>query len=292
MIKPKLIMTVGAPASGKTTWAVKFCEENTNYVNLNRDELRKIIQVGGSYKYSKQREKLVTELQLSMATVAVLSGKGVVISDTNLNEKTRSTWEKFAKDNDYLVQYKVFDELPHVLLKRNLQRLDSVPPEVILSMYKQMREFLGKPSYKEDTQGKLDTCIIVDIDGTLAHNTTGRSPYDYPSAINDTVDKHLLNLLMSEDANQIVILTGREADESGVSEVTVEWLKKNGIPYDEIYCRKQGDHRCDAIVKEELFFKHIAGRMNVDCVYDDRDQVVHMWRAIGLKCYQVAYGSF
>jgi hypothetical protein len=56
--------------------------------------------------------------------------------------------------------------------------------------------------------------------------------------------------------------------------------------------RPAADSRKDSIVKAELFWEHVAPHWNVRGVIDDRDQVVAMWRALGLMCAQVAPGDF
>ena len=45
-------------------------------------------------------------------------------------------------------------------------------------------------------------------------------------------------------------------------------------------------------VKHELFNKHVRHDYNVRGAFDDRNQVVEMWRAIGLTVFQVADGNF
>ena len=56
--------------------------------------------------------------------------------------------------------------------------------------------------------------------------------------------------------------------------------------------RKTGDFRKDSIVKKELFDENVRGKYNIEFVLDDRNQVVEMWRSIGLVCLQVADGNF
>lgn len=305
MKKPCLILTVGPSGSGKTTWAKMFIDDNPNFINLNRDVIRAEYMANGNerkYKYTKQKEKLVTELQLNMARAAVASGKGVLVSDTNLNVGTRETWREFAMEMGLQVEVKEFDELPHILVARNLLRTDSRPLDVVYRMARSMREYMGKPIYDKSEQkvGMIGWravkphAVVFDIDGTLAHHDGKRSPYAFSEAIDDRPDDYLIDVLRmhKKDGFQIIILTGRESDPSGVSEVTIDWLKKHDVDFDFIWCRKHGDHRSDAIVKEELFFDHIADDFSVHCVYDDRDQVVHMWRSIGVTCFQVAYGVF
>jgi hypothetical protein len=56
--------------------------------------------------------------------------------------------------------------------------------------------------------------------------------------------------------------------------------------------REYGDQRKDSIVKAEIFDQEIRGRYHVVAVFDDRDQVVRMWRSLGLTVFQVAEGNF
>jgi len=56
--------------------------------------------------------------------------------------------------------------------------------------------------------------------------------------------------------------------------------------------RKTGDSRKDSIVKREIFEEHIKGKYRIQFVLDDRNQVVEMWRQLGLTCLQVAEGDF
>jgi len=56
--------------------------------------------------------------------------------------------------------------------------------------------------------------------------------------------------------------------------------------------REVGDMRKDRIVKLELFNEHIRHNYRVVAVWDDRKQVVEMWRALGLTVFHVADGNF
>ena len=56
--------------------------------------------------------------------------------------------------------------------------------------------------------------------------------------------------------------------------------------------RKTGDNRKDSIIKEEIYRNLIEPNYNIEFVLDDRNQVVDMWRRIGLTCLQVADGNF
>lgn len=56
--------------------------------------------------------------------------------------------------------------------------------------------------------------------------------------------------------------------------------------------RPEGDSRKDSVVKEEMYNEHIKYKYNVKAIYDDRQQVVDMWRDLGLTVFQVDKGDF
>lgn len=133
------------------------------------------------------------------------------------------------------------------------------------------------------------TAIIVDIDGTLAH-MNGRKPYEWSKVGTDIVDETIKSLIsLINHKYKIILLSGRD----GVCRPeTEQWLKVNNVYYDELFMRDVNDNRKDSIIKLELFNNHIKDNYDIQFVLDDRNQVVEMWRSIGLKCFQVAKGDF
>lgn len=134
--------------------------------------------------------------------------------------------------------------------------------------------------------------ILVDVDGTLAHNDGHRSVYDYSKVYDDKVKEDIAEIVRTYAAggyHRIIIMSGRE---DSCEDETARWLTDNDIPWNEIHMRKTGDHRKDSIVKLELFDKFVRNNYRVEFVLDDRDQVVEAWRSIGLTCLQVAPGAF
>lgn len=296
----KVILTVGAPGSGKSTWAEEQARKNKETVVLCLDDFRSHLR-GGSYKYSKEQEAIVKSCQLESLRV-LLHSKSVstiIIADTNLNPKTRELLKKTIRGEDVdvsIVEEVFYTNYPE-LVKRNKTRGDkSVPSDVLFDMYKKMEVYLNKhKDYKADTS--KPNAVIFDIDGTLANNNH-RSPYYLDSLINDTpISVVVESLLMyHEQGYRIILVSGRHQGNSGDPKKhlnsTIEWLKKYDIPYDHLYMRKHNDKRKDDIVKEEIFWNYIADNYNVKVAYDDRDRVVAMWRRIGVPCFQVAYGDF
>lgn len=140
----------------------------------------------------------------------------------------------------------------------------------------------------------LPKAIICDLDGTLAH-LGDRSPYDASTAEKDLINMPIANIIEVYDHQKLydislILISGREAKSRPA---TVRWLKKYKIThYKALHLRKDGDLRKDFIIKKEIYEKHVKDIYDVLFVLEDRDQVVKMWREIGLTCLQVAYGNF
>ena len=290
MKEQEIILTVGLPASGKTTWANEFINKNRNYVNINRDDIR--LMIGGRdnyHKFTSSREELVTDIAFDAACSAVLKGKSVIISDTNLNRKFNIEWKKFAEEHKIKYTEQLFTDVSvGECIERDKLREYPVGSKVIMGMYNKYKS-IWWPETKRDKE--LENCYIVDVDGTLAemHN---RGPFEWDKVKCDRAKWdviHVVNALKKERNAKIVIMTGR--DGSALLD-TISWLDEHGVNYDHVYIRQTKDNRKDVIVKRELYENHVKGKYNVLGVFDDRDQVVDMWRHLGFTCFQVNYGSF
>lgn len=97
--------------------------------------------------------------------------------------------------------------------------------------------------------------------------------------------------LLSRAGARIIMMSGR-SDE--VRYETEQWLKEHDVPFDSMYMRRAGDTRQDAIVKAELLAQVVDAYpfSEIVAVFDDRQQVVDMYRDMGIKVYQVAPGDF
>ena len=299
----RIILTVGCPGSGKSTWTREFIAKNPGFFNINRDDYRQSImghEERDEYKYTKKKEGIVTCMQFDAAKGILYGGdsvKGVIISDTNLNPERRLMWETFAKEYGWKVEYKVFDVPWAELVKRNSKRgSKAVPIDVLRSMYGHMRAYLGLPVY-EGTPGK-PKAVIFDVDGTLA-KMVDRSPYDLEKCDTDVINPMVVELSKMYDRQgyQIIVVSGRESgtkeDPMKYYHMTRKWVEDfAGVPLVMQCQRLQGDDRKDDIVKEEIFWDKIAPHFDVKLAIDDRTQVVEMWRRIGVECWQVAAGDF
>lgn len=72
-------------------------------------------------------------------------------------------------------------------------------------------------------------------------------------------------------------------------------LEKEGIYPDLLLMRKNHDYRPDYKVKRDMLkqvIKEFDVKPNEIVVFEDRQQVVDMWREEGCTCFQVAKGDF
>jgi phosphoglycolate phosphatase-like HAD superfamily hydrolase len=151
--------------------------------------------------------------------------------------------------------------------------------------------------------GKYDDptpAVIFDIDGTLAdcehrrHFVTGKKKnFDkfYDAMGEDKVKSEIRGLCNSYHMNgwHVVICTGRPEK---YREITEEWLKENAIFHSELRMRPdEKRHEPDYEVKQEML-DSIREERSVHIAFDDRNQVVDMWRRNGITCLQVDYGDF
>lgn len=145
-----------------------------------------------------------------------------------------------------------------------------------------------KPEFEKLMNLSFIDAVIFDIDGTLA-KMNWRSPYDYSKVLEDSVHKDIAYFIpIFKDKNKIIIVSGRP---DSCREDTEKWLKDNDIYYDELHMRNAGDKRKDSIVKYEIV-KELVKKYYIKYVFEDRNQVVKMFREAGFRCLQVADGNF
>ena len=102
-------------------------------------------------------------------------------------------------------------------------------------------------------------------------------------------DVIFLAKLLHEQGHTVIVCSGRGSEHRDVTEA---WLSKHGVPYHGLYMRPARDSRRDDIIKYELLEQIRAEHGEPYMAFDDRDQVVAMWRANGVRCMQVQPGAF
>lgn len=310
----KLVLTRGIPASGKSTWAKRFVAEDPEWrVRVNRDDLRQMVY-GQMSGLGRMREETLTTVQVGMVTAGLRAKQTVVVDDTNLTARFVKEWLRLAAREGVPVEYKDFNIELDLALERNLRRSrqggNYVPDDVIRSFHQRfvrkdgllvpppvLEDDIDELWFQYEPDESLPKAFLVDIDGTLAR-MIDRGPFEWHRVGEDEPIQAVIDLVDALAMDyQIVFMSGRDA---ACREQTIEWLWKHvgiGFPLDqeygiELYMRPEKDMRKDSIVKHELFWDNVADKYNVVGVIDDRNQVVKMWRAVGLTVFQCADGDF
>lgn len=145
-----------------------------------------------------------------------------------------------------------------------------------------------------------DRCYIFDIDGTLADCThrlpfIHRHPKDwsafYSACVYDKPIRHMIDVARAlADHAPLVFATGRNEI---VREETKAWLfRHGGLVASNLYMRRDGDHRDDAIIKIEFLQQIRDDGYEPIMAFEDRTRMVAAWRVAGIPCAQVAEGNF
>jgi predicted kinase len=300
---PTLIITRGLQGSGKTTRAKAWVAEDlTHRARVNRDDIRAQLH-DGEWR-GPDTEPQVIAVRDAAIRALLRKGVDVVCDDTNLPSRTARDLRRIAVLAG--AEFEVWDltDVPvDECVRRDAARDRVVGEQVIRDAYQ--RYLAGKP-HPLTLPGEVEDvatavrpyvvvpgtpkAVMVDVDGTVAL-MAGRSPYDETRVHEDRPNQQVIDIVQELAAtHRIVFCSGRT---DACREATEKWLAGNVFAsYDALHMRKVGDMRKDSVVKREIFDEHIRGRYDVVAVLDDRNQVVEMWRSLGLTVLQVADGNF
>lgn len=287
-------MTRGLPGSGKTTWAKGVVEgSNGEIVRVNKDDIR--LELGKPWSQDVENEVIyIRDIRIM---TALESGKSVISDDTNFARKHKVRLAQIAGQVGATFEIKDFKDVPvEVCIERDSKRPENqrVGEKVIWDMHKKyIQPQVVEVKRFVQTASGLQKAVICDLDGTLSlfDEKGHRGPYDASKADQDDINESVLGLLwaMINQDYEVIFVSGRE---EVYKPQTLLFLAKCGLESQPLFMRAKGDFRKDWIVKNELFLNNIANKWEIVFILDDRDQVVKMWRDMGLQCFQVNYGAF
>lgn len=305
----RVVALRGLPASGKSTAALHALDVHQagTVVRINNDDLvAGMLGNGRQDNQAKGVPALLADTRTALLQTALRNPdvRLVILDNTNLNLRTVHALHETA-----LLAGAVFEvddtflSVPvDVCIERDAARERPVGAWVINRMARQAAKLApyrapqklveaAKPVEPYPNDPGLPSTVLVDIDGTLALNTSGRSFYDWFRVGEDSPHSPVVDVvrLLIASGQHVTIMSGRDAV---CRDDTEAWLETHVAPGLPLYMRPEGDQRSDFVVKRELFDAHINGKYSVKFVLDDRDQVVRLWRALGLPCWQVAEGDF
>lgn len=293
----KIIITIGVPASGKSTWSKDYVRNNPSWIRVSRDDFRQMLKT--AQMCEPKIEDLVTTLVNKTIEQSLAKNLNVIIDNTNVNIKYINGFvDKFKYSAD--IDFRVFDISLKKAIERDNNREMKVGEDVINRMYKQYIDLMDsfnfqpinqqkRPHLKPDYDSLLPRAIAFDIDGTLAL-MGNRSPFDWDKVFKDDINYIVAEQIKFHKSKDriIILLSGR--DES-CRKLTEDWCELYDLKYDMLLMRKKDDMRKDTIVKRELYNDNIKGVYNLLAVYDDRLQVLDMWFDEGIFTFNVNQGN-
>jgi predicted kinase len=124
--RKKIVLMMGYPRSGKTTYAQKFLKSNPEYIYLCPDDMRLVIH--GQRWYSPA-EDLVWATIKFMARYFLNQGKNILVDGTFLTFSLRLPWISLAKEFDCDMEFMHISTSPEICMKRakKLGQNDLVP---------------------------------------------------------------------------------------------------------------------------------------------------------------------
>jgi len=130
--KSLIIIPIGIPGSGKSTWCKEFIKNNPNYIRFCRDQYRIMLQFSQFLDY--RGEKLITDMVYSDINIALEADYNIIVDQTNCKAKYLN---EFIKKYDYVadINIKIFDIDINTAIERDLNRIATVGEEVITRMF-------------------------------------------------------------------------------------------------------------------------------------------------------------
>ena len=141
-----LLVLQGLPASGKSTYAVKWVNEDPEHrLRINQDSIRRMF---GKYWLEdkiqlKKRESITSNITMELLKQSMFNQFDIVLDNMNLNSKILGTIEnyvnyfniKYTDLQAYKIEYKLFKEPLQTLIDRDSKRDISVGANVITNLY-------------------------------------------------------------------------------------------------------------------------------------------------------------
>lgn len=303
-----MIIMRGLPGSGKSTIAHAWIGSYDNRVIISRDDIRHTM-----FHYSgvgtKEQESVITTLVEQAIDTNISAGHDVIIDQTLMRRSDARGMGKIGVSHDATVMYVNVDVDVDTAMSQMQNRADNggryVSPDVISNMHKKFGYLKNQSPITSDDialqeshdfaeyqchNPHLSPVVLFDIDGTLAL-MEDRSAYDWDKVGEDKPNIPVVNQLRinREAGNTIIIFSGRD---DICREDTEAWLHKHDIKYDLLMMRKHKDNRKDSLIKREMLTHVEQNYGQIVGIFDDRNQVVDMYRSIGLPVFQVNYGDF
>lgn len=293
---PIILLLVGPPGSGKSSFADKYIKENPSFAYINQD--------------TQGRDG-----HLQKFNDCIKNRQDILVDRMNFSKSQRRRYLDPAKKANYYTKIMVFHVPYSICLERASERVGhptikdaETAEKAIYGFFKSYVRVEDDEVHEVERVGwdrEFDTKVVVcDLDGTLAdcRHRLHHIKVEKPNKPNwkkffdemplDPVNEWCRDLLHAmSQRHQIIYCTGRAGEYYDLSK---KWLEENSLAFPgfKLFSRLRGDHRPDWQVKEIIYEFEIKPRYDILFVVDDRQQVVDMWRKHGVTVLQCAKGDF
>lgn len=113
---PRVFILCGLVGSGKSTWASKQAQKDSNLLVINKDSIRKMLY--GGYEYRASSEGIIRVIADITCRLCLSRGTSVIIDETNLTREKRDYYLKIAREFQAEAILVIFPEKKKNLLNR------------------------------------------------------------------------------------------------------------------------------------------------------------------------------
>lgn len=148
-----VILTIGAPGSGKSTWGEKFADSN-KYIYLSSDRNRARV---GRGEDDQQASAKAFELLKTELSSALKNNKNVVVDATFMSRKARRDFVNISRKYKAELKAVTFELPREIILQRNAKRASMGGRNVPDNIIDRMINNYERPQFPE-----FDEVIVID----------------------------------------------------------------------------------------------------------------------------------
>lgn len=137
-----LILLVGIPSSGKTSWAKEYLKTKALTKIVSNDEIRK--ELTGTEECNPEQNQHIYQTAAQRAEQYLQDGYDVIVDGTNVTIEEWIRYKEITLRQKRAVIYacKIFDISVEEAMERQNGRKRKVPKEIILKKYNQLLSIL------------------------------------------------------------------------------------------------------------------------------------------------------
>jgi predicted kinase len=141
-----LILTIGIPGSGKTTFCKEFLLNNPNYIRISRDDIRLMNRFDDTTAYHHY-EKLITNQFDLILTEAFNSNFNVIIDNTNLKISNIKQILNVVSNFEFNLKFKILNTPLEDCIQRVKLRDNNITPEIVEKCKMKFDTLMKFPDY-------------------------------------------------------------------------------------------------------------------------------------------------